>query len=87
MDWEAVGAVIGGCLGTIGGIIGWFSHHKSRHTRNEFSKLDRDTRERMIKVEQKVEGIEKSFQQNMQDFKEDLRYIRSSIDEIRKDRK
>lgn len=82
-DALAAGALIAGILGLGGGAT---AHTRSRKMRNEIDDLQRETREKVIKLEERVEGMGKSVEQNMQDLKDDLRYIRESLDKL-KDRK
>lgn len=92
MDWYAVGLLIGGILFGLGGggtVVG--VHVKGKRERalhatkvsdlqNQMSDLDRDTRERVLKVEEKVENLEKTIDKNFDDVKSDLKYIVRRID-------
>lgn len=82
-DALAIGAFIAGVLGLGGGAT---AHRKSRRLKDEMDDLQRETREKVIKLEERVEGMGKSFEQNMEDIKDNIRYIRESIDKM-KDKK
>lgn len=79
-DVLAIGGIIAGIIGAGGGTLG---HRKARKVKEESDELNRITREQVLKLEERVDGMGKAFDKNMEDMKDDLRYIRESLDKLR----